>query len=107
MASFEYPGQSSDDVSDWDRRFREPIALPDGGALVSLRDAGTYITQLPQAEHDALEWQTAMHVLIEAADHGGPVSFARLGVSQALHRGEEKIYDSSRKNAHWHASRTR
>lgn len=83
--------------SSWDRKFRDPIETPDGEVLVSLRDAGTYITRLPKAEHDAREWQTAMHVLIEAADHGGPVSFARLGIAQALHRGEQKIYDPARK----------
>lgn len=84
----------SDEFSgDWDRQFREPIELPDGNLLTSLRDAGTYITHLPKAEHDAREWQTAMHVLIEAADHGGPMSFARLGVAQALHRADTKGFD--------------
>jgi hypothetical protein len=81
----------------WDRKFSEPIETPDGERLTSLRDAGTYITRLPKAEHDAREWQTAMHVLIEAADNGGPVSFARLGVAQALHRREQKVYDPARK----------
>jgi len=89
----------------WDKQFREPIELDDGNVLVSLRDAGTYITQLPPAEHDAREWQTAMHCLIEAADYGGPVSFARLGVAQALHRHEEKIFDTTRKQPHWRRSR--
>ena len=70
----------------WDKTFREPIALPDGHALFSLRDAGQYIGALPADEYQAKEWQTAMHVLIEAADHAGPVSFARLGVTQALDR---------------------
>ena len=65
----------------WDKLFREPIEVPGGEPLVSLRDAGAYITQLPPHEHDAREWQTAMHCLIEAADFGGPVSFARLGMS--------------------------
>ncbi len=85
----------------WDKQFREPIELTDGSVLVSLRDAGTYITKLPPAEHDAREWQTAMHCLIEAADFGGPVSFARLGVAQALHRHEEKSYDPARKRPRW------
>lgn len=75
----------------WDKSFREPIELPDGNALVSLRDASSYITRLPKTEHDAREWQAALHCLIEAADHGGPVSFARLGVAQALRRREENV----------------
>lgn len=87
--------------SDWDRQFREPIELPDGNVLVSLRDAGSYITKLPKSEYDAKEWQTAMHVLIEAADHGGPVSFARLGMAQALHRHDVKVFDPSHSRSNW------
>jgi hypothetical protein len=85
----------------WDKPFREPIELPDGNTLVSLRDAGAYITQLSPSEHDAKEWQTAMHCLIEAADYGGPVSFARLGIAQALHRHQEKVFDPTRKRSRW------
>lgn len=85
----------------WDKTFREPIALPDGRALVSLRDAGRFISALPATEVQAQEWQTAIHVLIEAADHAGPVSFARLGMAQALDRRVEKAFDPSRKRAHW------
>ncbi|MET0709937.1 MAG: hypothetical protein ABWY64_11910 [Tardiphaga sp.] len=90
----------------WDKQFREPIELADGNRLVSLRDAGTYITQLPADEHDAQEWQTAMHCLIEAADYGGPVSFARLGVAQALNRHQEKVYDTTRKQPQWRKSKS-
>jgi hypothetical protein len=50
----------------WKRRFDEPIPLPRGGQLVTLQDAGTYITKLPKAEHEAPEWLAAM----EAADPG-------------------------------------
>ena len=85
----------------WDKAFSEPITLPDGEVLFSLRDAGAYITRLPQEEHEAKEWQTAMHCLIEAADYGGPMSFARLGVAQALHRRDEKVFDTSRKEPRW------
>lgn len=94
--------QSSRNASSaWDKQFSEPIALPEGGKLVSLRDAGSYITRLPKVEHEAREWQTAMHVLIEAAEHGGPLSFARLGVAQALHRRDQVIYDPSRRQPRW------
>ena len=30
----------------------------------ALKDAGTYVTRPPKAEHDAPEWQTAMEALI-------------------------------------------
>jgi hypothetical protein len=47
-------------LSDWSRRFDDPIPLPNGRELVTLKDAGDYITKLPQAEPAAPEWQTAM-----------------------------------------------
>jgi hypothetical protein len=60
----------------WYTRFDEPIALPRGRQLVTLGDAGNYITKLPKAEHAAKEWQTAMEALILVATHGGPTMFA-------------------------------
>ena len=84
----------------WDKQFREPIELPEGGAMVSLRDAGAYIAQLPKSEGEAREWQTAMHCLIDAADFGGPVSFAQLGVAQALRRHKKDV-DPMRKPSEW------
>jgi hypothetical protein len=68
------------------RRFDEPIPLPDGRQLVTLQDAGTYITKLPKAEHEAPEWQAAMEALILVATLGGPTMFARIGVMRALNR---------------------
>jgi hypothetical protein len=47
-------------VSGWKRRFEEPIPLPRGRQLVTLEDAGNYITKLPKAEHEAQEWQAGM-----------------------------------------------
>jgi hypothetical protein len=48
----------------WSRRFDDPIPLPRGRQLVTLQDAGTYITKLPKAEHATAEWQAAMEALI-------------------------------------------
>ena len=64
----------------WQRRFDEPILLPNGHKLVTLMDAGNYVTKLPKAEHEAPEWQAAMEALILVADLGGPTMFARIGV---------------------------
>jgi hypothetical protein len=58
--------------SRWTRRFDEPIPLPRGRPLVTLEDAGNYITKLPKAEHEAAEWQAAMEALILVATLGGP-----------------------------------
>ena len=70
----------------WSTRFDEPIELADGRKLVTLKDAGNYITQLPKAEHEAPEWQAAMEALILVATLGGPTMFARIGVMRALNR---------------------
>ncbi len=52
----------------WKRRFDDPIPLPRGRQLVTLEDAGTYITTLPKAEHEAAEWQAAMGSLDPGRD---------------------------------------
>jgi hypothetical protein len=68
----------------WDQRFFDPIELPDGKKLVTLRAAALYITKLPKAEHDAEEWLTAMEALLLVAESGGPTMFARISVMRAL-----------------------
>jgi hypothetical protein len=55
----------------WKRPFDEPIPVPRGRQLVTLQDAGTYITTLPKSEHTAPEWQAAMEALILVATLGG------------------------------------
>jgi hypothetical protein len=44
----------------WKHPFDDPIPLPRGRELVTLEDAGNYITKFPKAEHEAPEWQAAM-----------------------------------------------
>jgi hypothetical protein len=69
------------------RRFDNPIVLPDGQRLVTLQDAGTYITKLSKAEHEAPEWRTAIEMLLKASERGGGwLMFARTAVMRALHR---------------------
>jgi hypothetical protein len=50
----------------WKRRFDDAIVLPDGRKLITLEDAGNHITELPEAVHEAEEWQAAMEALILA-----------------------------------------
>ena len=54
---------SSKAPTGWKRRFDEPIPLPSGHQLITLKDAGNYITKLPKAEHTAPRWHTAMQAL--------------------------------------------
>ena len=66
----------------WSSRFDDPIPLPDGRQLVTLKDAADYLTKLPKAEHDAPE--AAVEALILVAENGGPTMFARIGVMRGL-----------------------
>jgi hypothetical protein len=85
----------------WSRHFDDPIPLPNGNHLFTPRDAATYITKLPKAEHDAAEWQAAMEALLLVAEGGGPTMFARIGVMRALNRHVEREFSPSRKDTHW------
>jgi hypothetical protein len=75
--------------------------LPRGRRLVTLADAGRYITKLPKAEHEAAEWQAAMEALILVATLGGPTMFARIGIMRALNRHVERVFNPDRKDPHW------
>jgi hypothetical protein len=44
----------------WSTRFEDPIILPDGRQLLTLKDAADYIMKLPKKESDLPEWQTAI-----------------------------------------------
>ncbi len=85
-------------IGSWKRPFDDPIPLPRGRQLVTLEDAGTYITKLPKAEHEAQEWQAAMEALILVATSGGPTMFARIGNEAKATTGSDALnsMDSSR-----------
>lgn len=80
----------------WDQRFFDPITVQGRKPLVTLRDAAEYITKLPEAEHDAEEWQAAMQALLLVAEHDGPEMFARIGIMRALRRHQSKAAAPSR-----------
>ena len=84
-------------TADWSRKFDEPIPLPKGRQLATLKDAGTYITRLPKAEHEIAEWQAAMEALILVATLGGPTMMARIGVTRALNRHVVREFNPDRK----------
>ncbi|MET4485229.1 hypothetical protein [Bradyrhizobium sp. LA7.1] len=84
----------------WGRPFEEPIGV-DGRKLVTLLDAGEYITALPKKEHTAPEWQAAMQALILVAEGGGPTMFARIGVMRALNRHYVPEFNLKGKEPHW------
>ena len=85
----------------WSSRFEDPIPLPGGRALRTLRDAAGYIMTLPGKTRQAEEWQTATEALLMAAEDRGPLMHARIGMLRALNRHVERVFDPSRKEKHW------
>jgi hypothetical protein len=90
----------SERTSGWGRKFDEPIALPGGRKLVTLRDAARYITGLPDDGSSAAEWQAAIGALMLVAESGGPTMFARIGIMRALNRHHVREFNPKRKNPH-------
>ncbi len=85
----------------WMQPFDDPIALPRGRELVTLKDAADYILKLPKAKQQAPEWQTAGEILIKAAEGGDLLMHARIGTMRALNRYVERVFNPDRKETHW------
>ncbi|MEA2869998.1 MAG: hypothetical protein QOE39_4713 [Bradyrhizobium sp.] len=86
----------------WSNRFAEPIELPTGKKLTALRDAIAYLGKvIPKSEHDMPDVQTAAELLTNAAEHDGPVEFARIGTLRAINRPVGRFFDPSRKGTKW------
>jgi hypothetical protein len=50
--------------AEWSRAFDDPITLPRGRQIVTLKDAGNYIQKLPKSEQDLEELQAAVEALL-------------------------------------------
>jgi hypothetical protein len=75
----------------WFKRFVDPIILPDGRELLTLRDA---------AEYDAADWQDAMETLLLVAERNGPEMLAQTAVMKALNRhGTKATVEPRQKSA--------
>ena len=84
----------------WQRKFEDPIPLPNGRQLVTLKDAADYITSLPKKETDLPDWQVAMQALL-LVSRSGPTMLARIAVMRALNRHVERVFNPDRKDTHW------
>jgi hypothetical protein len=84
------------------RRFDEPIELPDGGKLKTLAEALAWLAkEVPMSEHKMEKVQNAAHLVTRAAEHGGPMIFAQMGMMQAVHRHQKRVFNPDRKDTHW------
>ena len=71
----------------WKQAFDEPIKLPNGKKLITLADAIAWLAkEVPNSEHAMKQVQAAAHCVTEAAENGGPLLFARIGMLQAINR---------------------
>lgn len=52
----------------WQRPFDDPIPLPGGRHLVTLKDAAAFILKLPKSAQQSPEWQAAGEAVIMAAE---------------------------------------
>jgi hypothetical protein len=69
----------------WSTPFDDPIDLRGGIRLRTLQEAADFIMKLPEAEQQEPRWQTAVEMLINAAETGeGWLTFARIGMLRAL-----------------------
>jgi len=60
--------------------FDEPILLPNGRKLRTLREAIDWLAkEIPKSEHTMEKLQTAAHCVTQAAERGGPMIFAQMG----------------------------
>jgi hypothetical protein len=89
-------------VVSWDQRFADPIVLPDGVKLASLREAIEHLVKaVPSSERTMPTVLTAAEMLTLAAEHACPVEFARIATLQALNRHAERVFNPDRKDHHW------
>jgi len=84
----------------WSASFADPIPLPNGRKLITLKDAATYLTGPPKKESGLPEWQAAIEVLMLCSRGGDPM-LARIGVMKVLHRDVVREFNSGRKETHW------
>ena len=89
-------------AANWKRRFDEPIKLPNGRKLVTLKDAIARLAkEVPKSEHGMKQVQAAAHCVTVDAENGRPLVFARIGVLQAINRHKPEEFDPKRKSPHW------
>jgi hypothetical protein len=80
----------------WSDKFEDPVP-----GLTTIRDAADHIQKLPKATQQLPHWQTAVEILIRAAETGGAwLMMARIAMLRAMNHGRERVF-SDRKETHW------
>ena len=85
----------------WSLRFHEPIVLPDGAKLATLREAVSHLGKaIPKSERNLPSVVTAAEMLTLAAERAAPIEFARIATLKALNRHQVRQF-TDRKDPHW------
>ena len=77
-------------MADWSRPFDDPISLPRGRHLVTLKHAAEYTHKLPKTGQLLDEWQAAVEALLLVVELNSRTMMARIGVLRALNRQVER-----------------
>ena len=87
----------------WSRKFDDPIPLPDGAQLHTLREAIAYLAKaVPKSERDMPAVTTAAEMLTYAAERELAWMFlARMATLQAIHRHQARQLNPDAKEHHW------
>jgi hypothetical protein len=87
----------------WSRPFDNPIPLPGGAVLKTLKEAVAYLAKtVPEAEQDMPEVLAAAEILTYAAEREiAWMFFARIATLRAIHRNQARVFNPDRKDTHW------
>ena len=80
-------------MADWSREFDDPIPLPRGRQLITIKDAADYIMKLPKAEQNLEADRDRL------PDRRRFMMHSRIGVLRALNRNVERTF-TDRKEMH-------
>jgi hypothetical protein len=84
----------------WSTRFEDPIVLPNGRQLLTLKDAADYVTTLPKDESGLPPWQVAIEALMLCSRGSDPM-LARIAFMKALNRNVVLAFNPDAKKHHW------
>jgi hypothetical protein len=83
-------------------RFAEPIVLPGGAKLASLREAIAHLVNtIPASERRMPAVLTAAEQKLARLKMVAPIEFARIATLRALIRQVARVFDPARKDTHW------
>jgi hypothetical protein len=85
----------------WHRKFDDPIVLPGGKKLLTLKDAIEHLSKTtPKKDHNHPKVLTAATILTNAAEGRDFMMHAHIATNRALNRDVERVF-TDRKDHHW------